>query len=255
MSFSTTWKAQPLSERSSEDKICAGCEAKAATLLCTRCHCTRYCSKECQRKHWKSHKKQCCHDPLYNMPDTSITVPTYREYTQEEAEHEHAGYILLPGQLDGLPTDDRDGYCRLVVAADDKLVSEVRSAGLDKQIGELGWTSVGTNPVMGYSYEDSIIFRLYYDDNFMSRVDLPENKIANTLVQSKSHRGKFLVVKCSASEDNEKSIPFTKKEIVDVMVWRLLVGRFGHVSSRMFRENMRKREFNSFLGAQGFKFV
>jgi hypothetical protein len=28
---------------------------------CSRCVTTRYCSKECQRAHWKFHKRQCVH--------------------------------------------------------------------------------------------------------------------------------------------------------------------------------------------------
>ena len=28
-------------------------------LLCSKCRCVRYCSRECQGEHWKEHKKQC----------------------------------------------------------------------------------------------------------------------------------------------------------------------------------------------------
>ena len=32
---------------------------KLATLLCSRCQITIYCSKQCQSLHWKEHKKSC----------------------------------------------------------------------------------------------------------------------------------------------------------------------------------------------------
>ena len=38
---------------------CAWCGNKSATLRCSRCRNARYCSKDCQRKHWKSHKPFC----------------------------------------------------------------------------------------------------------------------------------------------------------------------------------------------------
>jgi len=39
---------------------CGTCENHAFTLLCGRCGTTKYCSKECQRAHWKSgHKGEC----------------------------------------------------------------------------------------------------------------------------------------------------------------------------------------------------
>jgi len=37
---------------------CGTCEAEAS-FRCARCHQVRYCSKECQKSHWKNHKAAC----------------------------------------------------------------------------------------------------------------------------------------------------------------------------------------------------
>lgn len=45
-------------------QTCAGCKAKASAIgqfkFCPRCQDTFYCSKACQKKDWKTHKKLCC---------------------------------------------------------------------------------------------------------------------------------------------------------------------------------------------------
>lgn len=38
---------------------CAKCSKAEGTLRCSRCRKVSYCSKECQRAHWKSHKIKC----------------------------------------------------------------------------------------------------------------------------------------------------------------------------------------------------
>jgi hypothetical protein len=48
----------------SNKELCANCflpeEAGQNNLLCcARCRRIKYCSKECQRAHWKAHKKSC----------------------------------------------------------------------------------------------------------------------------------------------------------------------------------------------------
>ncbi len=43
--------------------VCGLCEKRAAKLgelmVCGRCRCVAYCSKEHQRLHWKTHKTHC----------------------------------------------------------------------------------------------------------------------------------------------------------------------------------------------------
>ena len=38
---------------------CAGCGSESAKNRCGGCNQVYYCDKQCQRKHWKTHKKQC----------------------------------------------------------------------------------------------------------------------------------------------------------------------------------------------------
>jgi hypothetical protein len=52
-------------------KFCARCEkgAKESKLrFCSRCKVAAYCSEECQRAHWKEHKKECTPITEQNVP-------------------------------------------------------------------------------------------------------------------------------------------------------------------------------------------
>jgi hypothetical protein len=41
--------------------FCATCYAGEVPLLqCSQCHCISYCSRPCQKLHWKKHKQMCC---------------------------------------------------------------------------------------------------------------------------------------------------------------------------------------------------
>ena len=38
-----------------------GCMKSGATQQCSRCKVVKYCSRECQRRHWKAgHREECC---------------------------------------------------------------------------------------------------------------------------------------------------------------------------------------------------
>lgn len=42
-----------------DERTCAECQTVGALKVCTRCRTIRYCSRECQLKHWPTHKMNC----------------------------------------------------------------------------------------------------------------------------------------------------------------------------------------------------
>lgn len=59
-------RAMPMNLTVTEDldtfngpRRCANCGREGPTKRCSRCRSESYCSKECQRKHWKNHKRTC----------------------------------------------------------------------------------------------------------------------------------------------------------------------------------------------------
>ena len=48
-----------LNKRPTTDTICAQCRDPSPKQRCTRCKTSRYCSRECQTKHWPRHKSHC----------------------------------------------------------------------------------------------------------------------------------------------------------------------------------------------------
>ncbi|THU90565.1 ankyrin [Dendrothele bispora CBS 962.96] len=56
-------------------KCCDGCgKENVALKACARCHVARYCSVECQRKQWSTHKPRC---QPFSTPNTVVLKPSY----------------------------------------------------------------------------------------------------------------------------------------------------------------------------------
>lgn len=69
--------------KNEDDFVCTVCQRKNAVMKrCTRCHKTIYCSRECQKADWTSHKKFCV--------TTSSSIPLKNsELSSENKEHRH----------------------------------------------------------------------------------------------------------------------------------------------------------------------
>ena len=264
MAVSQTWSLQPEVEKSRTNKLCAKCE-QPANCVCSKCRCTLYCGEDCQRKHWRTaHKAHCAPDPMFFLTRV-FSLPKYRDFSFEEKQ-ENLAYTLMPGCCKGQQTEVRDGYCRLIEFTEPQVVDYLQTKTHGKEVGKndekqvfslMGWgfMGAGTEAVTGFSAEDSIIFRIFFDDNFQNRPELEENLIAHILMNcSGTTRGKFVVVKIRVNQKDgsDTMIPFSKAELVDIMTWRVICGRHQMVSSRMFRENMRRREMQDFLANCGF---
>jgi len=51
-------------------KACANCEKHGANLKCAKCKNANYCSKACQKQHWKNGHRELCFTPEERRPQT-----------------------------------------------------------------------------------------------------------------------------------------------------------------------------------------
>ena len=76
-------------ERARRFAVCARCGQTAAPgvklLTCSRCKLVRYCSAECQRKDWKSHKPRCQPAPAEAEAQQADGERTRVRLAEEEA--------------------------------------------------------------------------------------------------------------------------------------------------------------------------
>jgi len=146
---------------------------------------------------------------------------------------------------------------------------------------------------LGYSLEDQEVLRVYYstelpaDGHDLSSEKTLENLVAHSVLYAPQHHGIFVVAKVRleevvASGDGDGTVadekhgadetmpqkpktyrevlmPFSKTELVDLCAWRGFCGSRGPKglgglhSSRVFRENMRRKEVEGFLQSQGYQ--
>ncbi|KAH9847810.1 ankyrin [Lenzites betulinus] len=61
-----------------DEKACVTCgKANGELKFCAKCHSTWYCSRECQKKHWPTHKRSCA-------PPGSDSTVTFKPFYSDE---------------------------------------------------------------------------------------------------------------------------------------------------------------------------
>ena len=99
-------------------KLCSKCGKESDTLKkCTACKCVSYCSKDCQNRHWKEHKKEC--------------KPIKKELAKREGKLDLGSELDL-GPLPDLPPREECPICLQVLPLYDNL--RVYSACCGKMI-------------------------------------------------------------------------------------------------------------------------
>ncbi|OJD31510.1 mynd domain [Diplodia corticola] len=69
----------------SNDTTCASCGKVSDDLKrCAKCHSERYCNRDCQKAHWKTHKKVCASRAANAAPPTAknLDVPITNPFTR-----------------------------------------------------------------------------------------------------------------------------------------------------------------------------
>lgn len=275
---------EPCIEVNHENKVCARCTSAAGTLRCSRCKVTSYCSQDCQKEHWKSggHKKQCVVNPLAaKLADPeSPPLPTFRAYTAEEATTLSHYFVIEAGHCKRKPSCKRDAALQLIHGVGDTpfCVEEDSETGKLTSVSEessagMGWTEAAHVNVDGFGIEDSVIFRCLFqpsdkDVETFGETAAEENNVAYAFVNGDVCRGRYVVIKVIKGEERERPrgesenelederpplatetlVPFPVTELADIFLWRTTVGPlYGCSSSRMHRENMRRREMAEYV--------
>ncbi|KAJ7656734.1 hypothetical protein DFH06DRAFT_1198391 [Mycena polygramma] len=76
------------------DELCENCLVQKENLRrCAACGYTRYCSRECQKAHWKTHKPDCAENVQATTiaqslgPEYTVRLPALRKWSQDFGIH------------------------------------------------------------------------------------------------------------------------------------------------------------------------
>lgn len=109
-------------DQSVDPYTCSYCQKHSTTKLkaCARCQKQAYCSKDCQRAHWKGHKKECqavSRLPKSDMRRLPLTFAQLQEFQIAQGEELEVRFIQQePGSRLIALSKDRTGVTKRVVA-------------------------------------------------------------------------------------------------------------------------------------------
>jgi hypothetical protein len=155
-------------------------------------------------------------------------------------------------------TDSSDDSAFAVTTSEDDDTLTVLSPSL---LAALGYKRGASSKLLsGYNtIEDSVYFRVFYecyDEATEAFCDSVDNIVGSAFLDSQELcRGNLLIIKVKSSaglvegeSELETLLPYTINELVDTYLWRTYVGAIDNgVSSRMFRENMRRKELEVYM--------
>lgn len=113
------------------------CGNERASKLCGKCQVARYCSVDCQRSHWKTHKHLCqlrstsfqsvCYDEVEHRP--SVVIPLGVLYMEDENGPTFSVVSSAPGIVDRskIPSNvhgDREFYIKVQNSAPSLVVAQ-----------------------------------------------------------------------------------------------------------------------------------
>ena len=201
---------------------------RSATQLCGRCGSVYYCSKECQKMHWRhSHKQACSPNPKLYVMDVSLNV--FRSLDSSFFEPFEFILIKPTGRVGSL-----SDICEQVLDSAEDLMeisgfghnqiqplwaSQNQSSHIARDIRrklgyeiEHGGSGIyAIEPVEGYrAAEDICMTWVICDDNFIGQEKLPSNYYGGAMItdpvrKGKSARGNFVIFRTVLK--NKKRIP------------------------------------------------
>ena len=197
---------------------------------CSVCWSVFYCSKDCQKKHWKQcHKKACKPKPhLYRF---KIDIDQFKSLPQDAFEGHEFILIKPTEKLSSL-----EQICDVCLEPADDVFDKVQGFGCDqtqplwalnnsnhtisKAIrSHFGWTSSehGISTLEGYRHsEDHFVYMVMYDDNFLHQKDMDLSYYGDACFpwarENKHVRGNILIyklyIKNKRRVERNRNIPF-----------------------------------------------
>jgi hypothetical protein len=203
--------------------VCSYCESvedpEHKLQACCRCRLVAYCSKECQKAHWKNgHKQTCVPVQDRKLPQLSVV-----EVTQEAKKSVDVVCVICLESLQ--PSSSCTLPCKHSFHG--KCVSNLRSQSSTSQVCPLCRTDLPPGPEQAYSE----CMKLYYSVT---------NKMSSN--ESEDTREAIRLANCAAEEGSIKAQAFlgfcfstglgVAKDDKMAFHWRLKAAEQGHVDAQ-----------------------